>query len=59
MRNDGVAVANRTVVVDNVRQLFTWGSLCIEDVFVFELELRKFQERKDFQPVRVIVSDSE
>jgi hypothetical protein len=57
--DDRLAVADRLVVVDDVRKLTTRSGRGIEDVLVFERHAGELEEGVDLQPVAVVVGDTE
>src|SRR5271154_454437 len=59
MGNDGLAVAERIAVIDDVGKLPTRRRRCVENVFMHERQANESHESKDLQPVAVVVGYTE
>jgi hypothetical protein len=59
MSDDRVAVSDMFAIVDDVGQLAARRRLRIENMFVPEGQSRELQERKNLEPERIVVRDSE
>src|SRR5271156_3993495 len=59
MGNDGLAVADRIAVIDDVGKLPTRRRRCVENVFMRERQASESHESKDLQPVAVVVGYAE
>jgi hypothetical protein len=59
MGDDGLAVADRLAVVDDVGELAAWRLRGVEDVLVSERDAGQPQEGEHLQPVAVVVGDAE
>jgi hypothetical protein len=59
MGNDGLAVAERIAVIDDVGKLPTRRRRCVENVFMHERQANESHESKDLQPVAVVVGYAE
>src|SRR5580658_3943553 len=59
MGNDGLAVAGRIAVIDDVGKLPTRRRRCVENVLMHERQAHEPHESKDLQPVAVVVGYAE
>ena len=59
MRDDGIAVADRLAVVDDVGKLPARRCRCIENMLVLEPHAVKSQERENLETIAVVVGNTE